>query len=48
MDLHNDIMFFLCIICVFVLYVLLRTIVLFHSSKNNFFKLTHHKVIEIV
>ncbi len=47
-DLHHDIMFFLFIICIFVLYILLRTVTLFHSSKNNFLKIVHGKVIEIV
>lgn len=47
-DLHHDIMFFLTVICIFVCYILVRTVVLFHSSKNNFVKLTHGKVIEIV
>lgn len=47
-DLHHDIMFLLCIICIFVLYVLARTVILFHSSKNNFVKITHGKIIEIV
>jgi len=47
-DLHHDIMFFLFIICIFVLYILVRTVILFHSSKNNFLKIVHGKVIEIV
>jgi cytochrome c oxidase subunit 2 len=47
-DLHHDIMFFMFIISVFILYLLIRTIMLFHSSKNNFLKVTHGKIIEIV
>ena len=47
-DLHHDIMFFLCIVCIFVLYMLTRTVMLFQSTKNNFTKITHGKVIEIV
>jgi len=47
-DLHHDIMFFLCPICIFVSYILSRTVLLFHSSKNNFLKIVHGKVIEIV
>ena len=47
-DLHNDIMFFLCVVCIFVLYILMRTVFLFHSSKDNFVKIVHGKVIEIV
>lgn len=41
-------MFFLCIICIFVLYILIRTVFLLHSSKDNFVKIVHGKVIEIV
>ncbi len=41
-------MFFLCVICIFVLYILMRTVFLFHSSKDNFVKIVHGKVIEIV
>ena len=47
-DLHHDIMFFLVIICFFVLYLLIRVAMLFHESKNNFVKIVHGKVIEIV
>lgn len=47
-DLHHDIMFLLCIIFIFVCYILARTVILFHSSKNNFNKITHGKIIEIV
>ena len=47
-DLHHDIMFFLCIVCISVSYMLTRTVMLFQSSKNNFIKITHGKVIEIV
>lgn len=47
-DLHHDIMFFLCIICIFVLYILVRTVFLFHSSKENFVKLVHGKIVETV
>jgi cytochrome c oxidase subunit 2 len=47
-DLHHDIMFFMFVISVFVLYLLVRTVMLFHSSKNNFLKVTHGRVIEIV
>ncbi len=47
-DLHHDIMFFLCLICIFVFYILSRTVFLFHFSKNNFSKIVHGKVIEIV
>lgn len=47
-DLHHDIMFFLVIICFFVLYLLLRVVSLFHENKNNFIKIVHGKVIEIV
>lgn len=50
MDLHHDVMFFLVIICIFVLYLLLRVAVLFSEvqEKNNFVKIVHGKVIEIV
>jgi len=49
-DLHHDVMFFLVIICIFVLYLLLRVAVLFSEvqEKNNFVKIVHGKVIEIV
>lgn len=47
-DLHHDIMFFMVIISVFILYLLVRTVNLFHYEKNNFLKVTHGKVIEIV
>jgi len=44
-DLHHDIMFFMLIISIFILYLLVRTVMLFHSSQNNFLKVTHGKVI---
>jgi cytochrome c oxidase subunit 2 len=47
-DLHHDIMFFMSIISIFILYLLIRTVMLFHESQNNFLKVTHGKVIEIV
>lgn len=47
-DLHHDIMFLLCITCISVPHILIRTVFLFHSSKNNFSKIVHGKVIEIV
>jgi cytochrome c oxidase subunit 2 len=47
-DLHHDIMFFLWIIRISVLHVLSRTVIPSHSSKNNFLKIVHGKVIEIV
>lgn len=46
-DLHHDIMFFLCIICIFVFYILVRTVFLFHSSNSHFVKLVHGKFLEI-
>jgi hypothetical protein len=46
-DLHHDVMFFLVIICIFVLYLLIRVAVLFRPSKNNFVKIVHGKVIEV-
>lgn len=48
MDLHHDIMFLLIIISTFVLYLLIRVVVLFHEKKNNFVKIVHGKVIEVV
>jgi cytochrome c oxidase subunit 2 len=47
-DLHHDIMFLLIIISTFVLYLLIRVVVLFHEKKNNFVKIVHGKVIEVV
>lgn len=47
-DLHHDIMFFSCTICISVSYILIRTVILPHSSKNNLSKIVHGKVIEIV
>jgi cytochrome c oxidase subunit 2 len=47
-DLHHDIMFLLFIIRISVSHILLRTVTLSHSSKNNFLKIVHGKVIEIV
>jgi len=47
-DLHHDVMFLLVMILVFVLYLLLRVAVLFRHDKNNFVKIVHGKVIEIV
>jgi len=49
-DLHHDIMFFLFIICIFVLYLLVRTVVMFRAraGHNMFNKIVHGKVIEIV
>ena len=47
-DLHHDIMFFLFIISIFVLYSLVRVVITFHERKNNFVKIVHGKVIEIV
>jgi cytochrome c oxidase subunit 2 len=47
-DLHHDVMFFLVIVCIFVLYLLLRVAVLFRQEKNALVERTHGKVIEIV
>lgn len=47
-DLHHDIMFFMSIICVFVLYLVVRVVILFGAEKNNYVKVVHGKVIEIV
>ena len=47
-DLHHDIMFFLTIICIFVLYLLVRVVIPFNKKENNFEKIVHGKVIEIV
>lgn len=47
-DLHHDIVFFLVIISVFVLYLLIRVVTMFHEAKNNYIKIVHGKVIEIV
>jgi cytochrome c oxidase subunit 2 len=47
-DLHHDIMFFLTIVCIFVSYMLARTINLFVASKNNYNKVVHGTVIEII
>jgi cytochrome c oxidase subunit 2 len=47
-DLHHDIMFFLTIVCIFVLYMLVRTVSLFVASKNNYVKIVHGTVIEII
>jgi heme/copper-type cytochrome/quinol oxidase subunit 2 len=46
--LHNDIMFMLVVVCFFVLYLLLRVVVLFRIEKKNYVKIVHGKVIEIV
>lgn len=46
-DLHHDIMFFMTVIMVFILYLLVRTVMLFNSN-NKVLKVTHGKVIEIV
>ena len=47
-DLHHDVMFFMVIVCIFVLYLLVRVVLIFDKSKNNFAKIVHGKVIEIV
>jgi len=48
-DLHHDIMFFLFIVCIFVLYLLIRTVVMFRVPGSHAYeKITHGKVIEIV
>ena len=47
-DLHHDVMFFLTIICIFVLYLLVRVVFLFDKQNNRFEKIVHGKVIEIV
>ena len=47
-DLHHDIMFFIFIISIFVLYFLIRVVVAFGENKNAFMKVVHGKVIEIV
>lgn len=47
-DLHHDIMFFLTVIAIFVSYLLMRVCIVFHKNKNNFSKIVHGKVIEIV
>ena len=48
-NLHHDLCFFLIIICVFVLWVLLRTLVLFDRSKNKVpSKVVHGTLLEIV
>lgn len=46
--LHNDIMFMMVVVCFFVLYLLIRVVVLFRIEKNNYVKIVHGKVIEIV
>jgi heme/copper-type cytochrome/quinol oxidase subunit 2 len=47
-DSHHDIMFLSRITRTFVPYTLTRTVFPSHSSKNNFLKIVHGKVIEIV
>jgi cytochrome c oxidase subunit 2 len=47
-DLHHDIMSLLPITRTSVSSILLRTVTLSHSSRNNFVKIVHGKVIEIV
>jgi cytochrome c oxidase subunit 2 len=47
-DLHHDIMFFLVIVCVFVLYLLVRVVLNYLATKDNYYKVVHGKVIEIV
>jgi cytochrome c oxidase subunit 2 len=52
-DLHHDIMFFMCIVSIFVLYMLIRTVFLFHITRwrkgeYKFVKITHHSLIEIL
>lgn len=51
-DLHHDIMFFLVIICVFVLYLLFRVVFFYLATpsgeNDNYFKVVHGKIIEIV
>ena len=46
--LHHYIMFFLIITCVFVLFLLLRVVTHYKHSNNNYLKIVHGKVIEIV
>ena len=47
-DLHHDIMFFLTVISIFVLYLLVRVVLLFNKKENRYERIVHGKVIEIV
>ena len=48
-NLHHDLMFFLCVILIFVSWILFRTIWLFDSSKNEISSnLNHGILIEII
>lgn len=46
---HHDIVFFLVIISVFVLYLLIRVVTIFHETKKtNYIKVVHGKAIETI
>jgi cytochrome c oxidase subunit 1 len=49
-DLHHDIMFFLILIIVFILWILLRTIYVFREERNKKLPLTitHHTTLELI
>jgi len=50
-DLHHDIMFFLVLISVFVLYLLFAIIFMFSAKKNdlrNTSTVGHHTILEII
>nr|YP_010620123.1 cytochrome c oxidase subunit 2 [Melanothamnus gigas]WAX04159.1 cytochrome c oxidase subunit 2 [Melanothamnus gigas] len=48
-NLHHDLMFFICVISIFVTWMLIRTIYLFENSKNKVpSNLTHGILIEII
>jgi cytochrome c oxidase subunit 2 len=50
-DLHHDIMAFLVLISIFVLYLLVAIVVLFsenEDSKRNTSTVSHHTVLEII
>nr|QJH88487.1 Cox2 [Pterocladiophila hemisphaerica] len=48
-NLHHDLMFFICIVAIFVSWMLLRTSWHFNFFKNNFFSNTAHgTIIEII
>jgi cytochrome c oxidase subunit 2 len=50
-DLHHDIMFFLVLISIFVLYLLVAIIVLFSEDENsqrNTSTVSHHTILEII
>lgn len=50
-DLHHDIMFFLVLISIFVLYLLAAVMVMFGEDKNsarNTSTVSHHTMLEII